>query len=215
VSLPGIEPYPLPTSDRLPSNTAGWTIDPARAALLVHDMQRYFLRPFPVDRDPGTTLVSHCAQLLHAARAGGVPVVYTAQPGAMSRADRGLLHDFWGEGMGADPADRAVLDELAPAPGEPVLTKWRPSAFIRTDLRARLERLGRDQLVICGVYAHVGILLTAAEACAHDIQPFVVADAVADFSWTHHRRALDYAACRCAMVVSSAEAAAALGGASA
>jgi trans-2,3-dihydro-3-hydroxyanthranilic acid synthase len=49
-------------------------------------------------------------------------------------------------------------------------------------------------LLVCGVYAHVGCLVTF----SHDIQPFLVADAVADFSPQYHQLALSYAAERCA-----------------
>jgi isochorismate hydrolase len=64
---------------------------------------------------------------------------------------------------------------------------------------------GRDQLIVCGVYAHVGVLMSAVEAFTNDIQPFLVADAVADFSAEYHRLAIRYAAERCAMAVTTKE----------
>lgn len=199
--IPDIEPYPLPTAGELPVNVASWEVDPDRAALLVHDMQRYFLKPFPdTVRDP---LIGNAALLRERCAALGMPVGYTTQPGDMTDEQRGLLKDFWGPGMRVDPADREVIDALAPAPGDWVFTKWRYSAFFRSDLLERMREHGRDQVVLCGVYAHVGVLMTAVDAFTHDIAPFLVADAVADFSDTHHRWALEYAAQRCAVVTTT------------
>jgi isochorismate hydrolase len=204
--VPGIAPipgYPLPAKGELPVNTAQWTLDSRRAVLLVHDMQRYFLAPFPSSvRDP---LVRHCALLRERCAALEVPVFYTAQPGGMTEQERGLLKDFWGPGMRVDPLDRLVVEELAPRPADRVLTKWRYSAFFRSDLLARMRDQDRDQLIICGVYAHVGVLVTAIEAFTNDIQPFLVADAVGDFSAEYHRLALDYAAARCSVVTTTEE----------
>jgi isochorismate hydrolase len=123
----------------------------------------------------------------------------------MTDEQRGLLKDFWGPGMRVDPADRQVVEPLAPAPGDWQLTKWRYSAFFRSDLLARMRAQGRDQLIVCGVYAHVGVLMTAVEAFTNDIETFLVADGVADFSAQRHQFAVEYAADRCAVVTTAKE----------
>ena len=206
--IPEIAPYPLPAADDLPANTAGWSIAPRRAVLLVHDMQEFFLRPLPEQvRAP---LVKTAAGLREAAAAAGAPVAYTAQPGGMSEAQRGLLRDFWGPGMRVAPEDREVVPQVAPAEGDWHLTKWRYSAFHATDLLALMRRSGRDQLVLCGVYAHVGVLATAIDSFTNDIETFLVADALADFSAQDHRMALRYAADRCAVVLTAQDAVRAL-----
>lgn len=204
MSLPRIAPYPMPR--KAPAARAGWTLAPHRSALLVHDMQRYFLDAFAPDREPATTLVDHVGRLVAAARAAGVPVVYTAQPGDQERGARGLLREFWGPGLRATPEHVDIVERLAPRPGDTRLVKWRYSAFQRTDLRERLRAAGRDQLVVTGVYAHLGCLLTAADAFMQDLETFLVADAVADFSEEEHLFALRYAAGRCARVLLTSEA---------
>ncbi len=203
MGIPAVEPYEMPAESELPENTASWSPDPARAALLIHDMQRYFLDFFPAGQPPATDLIDNVSRIRQAAVDLGMPVVYTAQPGGMTPQQRGLLRDIWGPGMGTDPRVRQIIGELAPGDRDIVLTKWRYSAFARSDLESILRRRGRDQLIVCGVYAHVGCLMTACDAFSMDIQPFLVADAIADFSPAYHRLALEYAAERCAATVST------------
>lgn len=203
--IPEIPAYPMPAPDDLPEGAVHWTVDPRRAVLLVHDMQRYFLRPFADGAEPLTSLLAHAASLRSAFARAGAPVAFTAQPGSMTSQQRGLLRDFWGPGMTAGPEDRAVVEEVAARPGDWTLTKWRYSAFHRTDLLERMRRSGRDQLVCVGVYAHVGLLATTVDALSHDVQAFLVADAVADFSAEDHRMALSYAAGRTAAVPFTAD----------
>ncbi|GAA1964176.1 isochorismatase family protein [Amycolatopsis minnesotensis] len=208
MSLPKIRPYPVPGAAELPAGRVAWLPDPARAALLVHDMQRYFLAPY--EGAPVPEVTANIAGLLASARAQGIPVFYTAQPGHQEAADRGLLTEFWGDGIGAvidtDPRAADIVADLAPEPGESVLVKWRYSAFQRSAFAEQLAARGRDQLLITGVYAHIGCQATAVEAFMRDIKPFLVADAVADFSPERHAQACEYVAQRCGAVLTTADA---------
>jgi len=202
MAIPPIAPYAMPTAEQLPASRVSWRADADRAVLLVHDMQRYFVRAFDSHAAPLPDVIAGIARLRDVARSAGVPVIYSAQPGDQDPISRGLLQDFWGSGPSDDPDDIAIIGELTPIPGELVLTKWRYSAFQRTDLRARLRDMGRDQLIITGIYTHIGCMATAADAFMQDVQPFLVADATADFSRREHLAALEWAAGRCARVVS-------------
>lgn len=204
MTIPRIASYPMPRE--LPAGRVDWAFEPARAALLVHDMQDYFLDFYDRAAAPIPELLANARRLVDAARAAGMPVFYSAQPTEQSAAQRGLLTSMWGPGLTTHPpAAASICAELAPAAGDMVLTKWRYSAFQRSDLEARLAALGRDQLVVCGVYAHIGCLMSASEAFMKDIQPFMAADALADFSAADHRMALDYVAQRCGRVLRTAE----------
>lgn len=203
MGIPAITPYPMPQQGDLPENTAQWTVDPQRAVLLIHDMQKYFLQPFTAGESPVTDLVHNVTLLRERCAELGVPVAYTAQPGGMTEEQRGLLKDFWGPGMTVSPEHKQVVEPIQPTEGDLVLTKWRYSAFHRTELLEFMREQGRDQLIVCGVYAHVGVLMTTCDAFTFDIQPFLVGDAIADFSLEYHRSALQYAAERCAMAVTT------------
>ncbi|GLZ81733.1 isochorismatase [Actinorhabdospora filicis] len=190
--LPSIPTYPLPRADELPASRVSWRFDPARAVLLVHDMQRYFLDAYT---EEFTALYEGIAAL----RELGLPTFYTAQTAPQVPETRGLQSDMWGPGM----QERGeIVAAVAPADGDVVLTKHRYSAFARSDLAERMRELGRDQIVLCGVYAHIGVLTTALDAFVRDIKPFFVADALADFSREKHLTALSIVA-SCAGVVTT------------
>ena len=118
MALPKIAPYSYREQEH--QNRVNWRVDPARAALLVHDMQRYFVRAFELERDgqplPDAQIniaIANIRRLLDAAHAANIPVYYTAQPPRQNPADRRLLTDFWGDGL-QDDENARILDELAP-----------------------------------------------------------------------------------------------------
>lgn len=199
--LPKIAPYPLPEARDIPAARGPWQVATARAALLIHDMQAYFVSAFIPDAAPITPAVANIARLAAHARARGIPVFYTAQNGDQDRRDRGLQADLWGPGMGAMPEHQAIIPELAPEAGDFVLVKHRYSAFQLSNLEHMMRVRGRDQLIVTGIYAHIGCMMTAAEAFQRDIEPFFVADALADFSRENHDMALNWVAGRCGVPI--------------
>lgn len=203
MAIPSIRTYPMPVESDLPKNKVSWTPDPKRAVLLIHDMQQYFLNAFTPGQSPVVELLANIRFLRSQCTELGIPVIYTAQPGEQTAEERGLLLDFWGAGINDRPNEKAIVDELTPADHDIILNKWRYSGFQKTNLLDILHEQGRDQLIVCGIYAHIGCLLTASDAFMRDIKPFFVADAVADFSLEYHKMALKYAAERCAVTIST------------
>lgn len=209
MAIPKIAGYTLPTREEVPANIVDWQLDLDRAALLVHDMQNYFIDAYVEAPELITPVVENIAAIRSLASQLGIPVVFTMQPGDQHPSRRGILADFWGPGL-ATGRDTEVIDALEPMSGDIEVTKWRYSAFQRTDLRELLGHHGRDQLIVTGVYAHMGCLLSAAEAFMSDVSPFFVLDATADFSRDEHLMAATYAAKRCGAVVTTEEVAASL-----
>lgn len=203
MAIPKIQSYQLPVADDYPKNKVNWLLEPKKAALLIHDMQEYFVGFYGEKSPLMQAVIDNIVRLKAFAKANGIPVYYTAQPAEQDPSDRALLNDMWGPGLTRFPAEQPVVAALAPDADDIVLTKWRYSAFHRSDLEEQLKQQGRNQLIICGVYAHIGVMISAADAFMRDIKPFLIGDAIADFSYDEHVMALSYVAGRCGRVTTT------------
>lgn len=205
MSIQRITSYSVPVEAQWPQSRTCFSFEPGAAALLVHDLQQYFLDFYDKSAEPIASLRANVQRLLSAFRATGGLVVYTGQPGMQSVEERGLLSRMWGPGIVAAPHRSEIDPALAPQATDLMLTKHRYSAFEKTELEAVLRGAQCRQLVVCGVYAHIGCLATALDAFMKDFEVFFVADAVADFSRPHHELALSHIASCAGTVVSCAE----------
>jgi ureidoacrylate peracid hydrolase len=163
-----------------------------RTALVVIDMQIAFcaevgsLAKAGIDISNLAGAVAPCRQLLDTARQAGVPVIFTRYVFRSDYADGGVviryllpqLSDVNSLAEGTE--DIEIVDLLAPAEGEFVIDKNRPSAFYATNIEPILNGLDVDSLVVCGVTTNICVESTVRDASQRDYKVFVVKDATGE-----------------------------------
>ncbi|MGP3690615.1 isochorismatase family protein [Streptomyces sp. IBSNAI002] len=173
---------------RCPLGGPSWAIDPARAAVLVHDMQQHYVDV--LSPTSARVLLGQVERVVDWADAWGVPLLASGLRVASEPAQRGLLGSCWGIGLTAEQAAETALPRLRAADVTRI-AKRSYSAFHASDLETELRRRGRDQLLIVGVYASHGILATSVDAIGRDIRVFVPFEATADYTAGRHSAALE------------------------
>ncbi|MCD1258562.1 cysteine hydrolase [Paenibacillus athensensis] len=183
---------------------------PARTALAVIDMQNDFCEAggfgerLGNDIRPVRAIIPVIAGALAAARSAGLLVIHTREghlpdlsdcpPAKLERSRR------QGAGIGDEgPMGRilirgerghAIVPELAPLSGEPVIDKPGKGAFYETNLQERLEEAGIESLILCGVTTHVCVHTTLREANDRGYRCLVLEDATAAFDPLDHEAAI-------------------------
>ncbi len=151
-----------------------------RSALIVIDMQRYFLDPKArAFLDTPASLIPNACALIEAFRRANLPVLFTRHA---HRRDRptGQMGRWWGDDLPfEDDPFSQLYPAIKPEAGEVVLIKTHYSAFEETELDHHLRTQGIDTLVLCGVMTNVCVETTARHAFMKELQPVIVADACA------------------------------------
>lgn len=151
-------------------------------ALLVVDLVRAYLEDGSPLRAPVEDALAASLTLIGAARAAGLPVLFTRVSYRPGSADGGLFRRkvpalrVFEEG---DPLGD-FAEGAAPEPGETVITKQYASAFHGTSLAATLTASGIDTLLICGLTTSGCVRATATDALQHGFRPLVVDEASGD-----------------------------------
>jgi bifunctional isochorismate lyase/aryl carrier protein len=152
---------------------------PERSALLVIDMQRYFLDEMSHAFLPDA---SHAAEnikrLVASYRSRGLPVIYTRHA-LLDDEPPGIMGTWWSDNLRASDPLSEIAGGLGPLPGEHVIRKTRYSAFLGTDLEQVLRSKGIERLLITGVMTHLCCESTARDAFMRDFEVFFVIDGTA------------------------------------
>lgn len=164
------------------------TIDLARTALVVVDMQNDFCHPdgwlasIGVDVTPARAPIEPLQALLPPLRAAGAPVVWLNWGNRPDAANLppGVLHVYDPDGRsngigkpvrpGGAPTlqagswSAAIVDELTPVPGDICVDKYRMSGFFDSPLDSVLRNLAVTTLLFAGVNADQCVLATLIDA---------------------------------------------------
>ena len=178
-----------------------------RPALLMIDfVEAYFDKNCPLYAGVEDALAS-ALRLQAAARAHGVPVIYTNVVYDRRGINGGrffqksmVLHNFIaGNPMGAWPKGLVVRDD------ELVISKQYPSAFFGTSLASTLTTLGVDTLIHTGLSTSGCVRATCVDSCSYGFIPIIVRDAVGDRHSAPHEANLFDMDAKYGDVVSEAE----------
>jgi biuret amidohydrolase len=174
-----------------PFNRNRMKLDKDKAALIVVDMQNFFLDPkSPTFTCGGLAIMPNLKKLIAAFRQAGRPVIYTKHVHHPDKIDAGIM-GWWWEGMCIEGTPESeVHSEIAPFPGDKVILKHRYSAFYNTDLETVLRCLKIEDLVIAGIMTNMCCESTARDAYYRDYRVFFPANATGSINEEMHLASL-------------------------
>lgn len=170
---------------------------PARAALLVLDMQDYFLRPGSHAFIPSAAaILPNIQALINAFNAHQQPVVFTRH--VNSDEDAAGMGRWWRDLIRSDSPDSKLASLLDPStrsgqrPGSDpiIIRKSQYDAFYASPLEQTLRDLEVEQVVVTGVMTHLCCETTARAAFVRGFDVFFVADGTATYTEAFHRASL-------------------------
>jgi ureidoacrylate peracid hydrolase len=174
-----------------PFNEHRMELNRGACALLVIDMQRFFLDPdSPTFTCGGLGILPNVKKLIAAFREADCPVIYTRHQHHPDGMDAGIMR-WWWQGMCLEgTAESEIAEEIAPLINEKVILKHRYSAFYNTDLETVLRCLKIEDLVISGVMTNMCCESTARDAYHRDYRVFFLADGTAAVNEEMHLASL-------------------------
>jgi bifunctional isochorismate lyase/aryl carrier protein len=146
---------------------------PQSPALIVVDMQRYFLEKGAPAYLGAEEIIPNVQRLVEAFASLRFPIFATRY---FSTPSDGPIERWWGTRLEPDDPWSELDPRLAYPKPAVVLDKHLYGAF-STDIDARLRQTSCDSVVVCGVMTHLCCETTAREAFQHGYDVYFVADA--------------------------------------
>jgi len=181
-----IERKSLKMLHKLRSGTtrARFTFTPAKSALLVVDMQDYFLKPESHAFIPAApAVIPRVNGLVRLYSEHELPVIFTRH--VNTHEDAKLMAKWWRELIGCDDPLSRITERLDTSAGT-VIGKSQYDAFYRTSLEDLLHERGVTQLVISGIMTNLCCETTARSAFVRGFEVFFLVDGTAAYLERFH-----------------------------
>jgi len=141
-------------------------------------------------------VIANAKSVLDAARAAGVLVIHVRlafDPTYKLRTNRLVRFDAYkdNKSMSLDAPEAAIVPELSPIEGEPVVNKSCVDPFIGTSLLEALYAEKIDKIIIGGVATNLVVESTARHASDSGLQVDIVEDMCASFNPAAHAFVFD------------------------
>lgn len=145
---------------------------PGRCALLVIDMQQYFL-------SIAAPILGNVLSIIEACRSVDIRTIFTRHGHKNISEDGGMLVAWWGDLIEYGSKDWELINALKPSDTDGVIDKNRYSVFHGTGLDESLRSRKIEELIITGVMTNCCCETTARDAFVRDYRVFFVSDATA------------------------------------
>jgi isochorismate hydrolase len=170
------------------SRHADIIVCPERAALLVLDMQEYFLRERSHAFIPSApAILPNLQRLIRDFTAHNRPVIFTRH--VNTDEDAHMMSRWWRDLIRADSPDSAIAASLDTSKGI-VIPKTQYDAFYNTPLEETLRSRGVEQVIVTGVMTHLCCETTARSAFVRGFEVFFCVDGTATYTEELHRSTL-------------------------
>jgi isochorismate hydrolase len=172
-------------------NTHSFELDQKHTALLVIDMQNFFVHETgPAFLPDSQATIENVQALQKTFRENNLPIIFTSHVHKSPEYDGGNLTWWWADYCEEGSVEAEIFEPIKPAKGEKLIYKHRYSAFEGTDLEITLRTLGIRDLVVTGVMTNLCCETTARYAFNKDYRVQFVCDATATTNEDLHIAAL-------------------------
>lgn len=161
-----------------------WKLNPDKAALLVLDMQNYFLDPASHAFTPSApAILPNVEKLIFMADKNNMEIIFTRH--VNDNLNAGRMDKWWKDMISDGSYEAEIYESLGQYDGK-IVTKNQYDAFYNTDLEEYLHSKNIEQVIISGLLANLCCETTARSAFVRGFEVFFPFDATVAYNRVFH-----------------------------